>query len=143
MAGGGEPVDGGLGQQRVGHERQPFAGVAIGRDHGGGFPVSFGDDLVEVGGLGRGQGLEGKIVDDEQLDGGQAPVLVVQGVVQAGGGQAFEELVGAGHGHGAAAADGDVAQGGGQVRFPDAGSYPRFRLVIAAFLQVISLLRLM
>src|SRR5579863_10706298 len=120
VAGGGEPVDGGLGQQRVGHERQPFAGVAVGRDHGGGFAVAFGDDLVEVGGLGRGEGLERKIVDDEQLDGGQAAVLVVQGVVQAGGGQALEQLVGAGHGHGAAAADGDVAQGGGQVGFPDA-----------------------
>ena len=66
-----------------------------------------------------------------------------QGVVEAGCGEAFEELVGAGHGHGAAAADGDVAQGGGQVRLPDADGYPRFRLVIAAFLQVISLLRLM
>ena len=82
--------------------------------------MSFGDDLVEVGGLGRGQGLEREIVDDEQLDGGQAAVFVVQGVVQAGGGQAFEELVGAGHGHGAAAADGDVAQRGGQVRLADA-----------------------
>jgi hypothetical protein len=72
----------------------------------------------------------------------KAAVFVVQGVVQAAGGEAFEELVGAGHGHGAAA-DGDVAQGGGQVRLADAARYPRFRLVIAAFLQVISLLRLM
>jgi hypothetical protein len=24
VAGGGEPVDGGLGQERVGHEREPF-----------------------------------------------------------------------------------------------------------------------
>jgi len=30
VAGGGEPVDGGLGEQRVGHEREPFAGVAVG-----------------------------------------------------------------------------------------------------------------
>src|ERR1017187_4981724 len=117
---GGEPVDGGVGGQRVGHEREPFAGVAVGGDHGGGFAVAFGDDLVEVGGLGGGERLEGKIVDDEQLDAGQAAVFVVQGVVQAGGGQAFEQLVGAGHGHGAAAADGDVAQRGGQVRLPDA-----------------------
>ena len=34
--------------------------------------MAFGDDLVEVGGLGGGEGLEGKVVDDEQLDGGQA-----------------------------------------------------------------------
>ena len=29
VAGGGEPVDGGLGQQRVGYQVEPFAGVAI------------------------------------------------------------------------------------------------------------------
>jgi hypothetical protein len=45
--------------------------------------------------------------------------------------------------HGEAAADGDVAQGGGQVGLADADGYPRFRLEIAAFLQVMSLLRLM
>src|SRR6266852_6214032 len=93
----------------------PFAGVAVGGDHGGGFAVAFGDYLIKVGGLGGGEGLEREVVDDEQLDGGQAAVFVVQGVVQAGGGEAFEELVGAGHVDGAAAADGDVAQGGGQV----------------------------
>ena len=120
VAGGGEPVDGRLGQQRVGHEREPFAGVAVGGDHGGGPAVAFGDYLIKVGGLGRGEELKRKIIDDEQLDGGQAAVFVVQGVVQAGGGEAFEQLVGAGHVDSAAAADGDVAQGGGQVSFPDA-----------------------
>jgi hypothetical protein len=45
--------------------------------------------------------------------------------------------------HGEAAADGDVPQRGGQVGLADADRYPRFRLVIAAFLQVISMLRLM
>src|SRR5207244_5784758 len=87
---------------------------------GGGGEVGFVDDLGEGGGLGREQGLERKVVDDEQLDGGQAAVLVVQGVVRAGGGEALEQLVGAGHVNGAAAADGDVAQGGGQVGLPDA-----------------------
>ena len=43
-----------------------------------------------------------EVVEDEQLDGGQAAVFVVQGVVQAGGGETFEELVGAGHGEPAA-----------------------------------------
>ena len=43
--------------------------------NGGGFAVAFGDDLVEVGGLGGGQGLEREVVDDEQLDGGQAAVI--------------------------------------------------------------------
>ena len=82
--------------------------------------MTFGDYLIKVGGLGGGEGLKGKIIDDEQLDGGQAAVFVVQGVVQAGGGEALEQLVGAGHVDGATAADGDVAQRGGQVSFPDA-----------------------
>ena len=50
--------------------------------------MAFGDDLVEVGSLGRGEGLEGKIVDDQQLGGGQAAVFVVEGVVETGCGQA-------------------------------------------------------
>jgi hypothetical protein len=45
--------------------------------------------------------------------------------------------------HAAAAADGDVAESAGQMGLADPVRYPRFRLVIAAFLQVISLLRLM
>ena len=60
VAGGGEPVDGGLGQERVGHEGQPFAGVAVGGDDGGGPAVAFGDDLVEVGGLGGVRGWRAK-----------------------------------------------------------------------------------
>ena len=102
----------------------------------------LGQQLIQVVGLGGGE-LPHREVDDEQLDGGQAAVFVVQGVVQAGGGEAFEALVGAGHVDGAAAADGDVAQRGAQVSFPDADGYPRFRLEVAAFLQVMSLLRLM
>jgi hypothetical protein len=45
--------------------------------------------------------------------------------------------------HAAAAPDGDVAERAGQVGLADAARYPRFRLEIAAFLQVMSLLRLM
>jgi len=84
-------------QERVGHEWEPFAGVAVGSDHGGGFPVTFGYYLVKVGGLGGGKGLECEIVDNEQVDGGQAAVFVVEGVVEADCGEALEEFVGAGH----------------------------------------------
>jgi hypothetical protein len=44
---------------------------------------------------------------------------------------------------GQAAADGDVAEGGGQVRLADPDGYPRFQLVNVSFSQVRSLLRLM
>jgi hypothetical protein len=78
------------------------------------------DELVEVGGGGLVQGLEREVVDDEHADGGQAAVLGFGAVVEPGGFEAFEQLPGAGHVHGQAAADGDVAQGGGQVSLADA-----------------------
>jgi len=45
-------------------------------------------------------------------------VLGFGAVVQPGGFEAFEQVAGAGHVDGEAAADGDVAQGGGQVVLP-------------------------
>ena len=58
--------------QRLQAAGAPCASAA---DDGGGFAASFGDDLVEAGCLGRGAGLEREIIDDEQLDGGQAGVF--------------------------------------------------------------------
>ena len=70
--------------------------------------MAFDAELVEVGSLGGVQGLEREVVEDEQLDGGEAARLVVQGVVEPGGLEPFEQLRRRGHVHGAAAADGDV-----------------------------------
>src|SRR5262252_1505656 len=81
VGGGGEPVDGGLGQQRAGHHGQPLLSGAVGGHHGGGPLVTLDAQLVEVGGLGGVQRLEREVVQDQQLDGGQAAHLVVQGVV--------------------------------------------------------------
>jgi hypothetical protein len=64
VGGGDEPVDGGLGEQRVGHHRQPFVGGAVGGHDGGGFLVAFDAQLVEVGGAGPVQWLEGEVIDD-------------------------------------------------------------------------------
>src|SRR6516162_180297 len=89
VGGGDEPVDGGLGQERVGHDRQPFLGGAVGGHYGGGPLVAFDADLVEVGGFGGAEGLEREVVQDQQLHPGQAAHLVVEGVVEAGG---FEPL---------------------------------------------------
>jgi hypothetical protein len=62
---------------------------------------------------------------------GQAPV---EGLGELGGGVVADLVPGR---------DGGGAEGDQQVALARAGRYPRFRLVIAAFLQVISLLRLM
>src|SRR5215510_8702748 len=120
VGGGDEAVDGGLGEQRVGHHREPFFGGAVGGHDGGGALVAFDAELVEVGGLGGVEWLEREVVQDEELDSGEAAHLVVEGVVEPGGFEPFEQLAGAGHVHGASAADGDVPQRGGHVGLPDA-----------------------
>jgi hypothetical protein len=58
-------------------------------------------------------------------------------------GQVGQQPGAGGEGDVVAAAAGLVAQRRGQVALPGADGYPRFRLVIAAFWQVMSLLRLM
>ena len=52
--------------------------------------------LVEVGGLGGVQRPEGEVVEDEHVDAGEAADLGVEGVVQPGGPEPGEQLVGAG-----------------------------------------------
>ena len=56
--------------------------------------VAFDAELVEVGGLGRVQGLEREVVEDEQFDAGEAAHLGVEGVVEAGGLEPLEQLGG-------------------------------------------------
>jgi hypothetical protein len=46
VGGGLESVDGGLGEERVGHLGQPFEGFPVGGDHGGGDAMAFDDELV-------------------------------------------------------------------------------------------------
>src|SRR5512135_3869947 len=115
VGGGGEPVDGGLGQQRVGHHRQPLLGGPVRGHHGGGPLVAFDAELVEVGGLGRVERLEGEVVGDQQFGAGEAADLGVEGVVEPGCFEPLEQLGGGGHVHAAPAADGDVAQRAGEV----------------------------
>lgn len=58
-----EPVDGRLGQQRVGQHPQPLARVPIGgQQRGAGF-VPFDDNFIKIGSFGGVQGLEGKVVE--------------------------------------------------------------------------------
>ena len=81
--------------------------------------VAFDAELVEVGGLGGVQGLEREIVQDQQLDAGESADLGFQGVIEPGGLEPLEQLGGGGHEHGAAAADGDVAERAGQMGLAD------------------------
>ena len=78
------------------------------------------DEFVEVVGLGRVEGAECEIVEDEEVDAGEFAHLCLEAVVQPGGAEAGEELVGAGGVDAEAAADPDVSERGGQVRLSDA-----------------------
>lgn len=82
---GGEPVDGGLGQQRVAGHGQPLTRFPVGGRDGARSAVPLHDQLVEVVGLGRVEGAEGEVVEDEDVDAGELAELGFQGVVQAGG----------------------------------------------------------
>ena len=85
---------------------------------------------------------ECEVVDDQDAGGGEAAVFGLGGVVEAGGFEFLEQLVGAGHVDGQAAADGDVAEGGGQVRFADPDREPdrlqHLRAVLPCEVRVVS-----
>src|SRR3546814_19097134 len=85
VGGGGEPVDRWLREQGVGGHGQPFGGFPVGGYDRRFGAVSFDDDLVEVTGLGGAEGPQREVVDDEDVDGGQASDLGVDGVVEEGG----------------------------------------------------------
>ena len=87
---------------------------------GGGGAVAFDDELVDVGGVERVEGLEREVVDDEQVDAEQLAHLGVVAVVEPAGPEPFEEPVAAFEVDAVAAADGGVAEGGGEERLADA-----------------------
>src|SRR5947209_7335291 len=84
VGGGLEPVDGGLGEERVGHEAEPFDRLPVGGDDGGRGAVAFDDEFVDVGGVGGIEGLESEVVEYEQVDAEQLADLGVVAVVEPG-----------------------------------------------------------
>ena len=77
---GGEAVDGGLGEEGVGGHGEPFGGFAVGDPDGALSAVAFDDEFVEVTGLGRVERFESEVVEDQQVDGGDAAYFGVEGV---------------------------------------------------------------
>jgi hypothetical protein len=108
--GGLQAVDRGLGEQGVGERGEPLVGGAVGGEDGGGLEVSLDRDLVEVGGLGGVVGLEGEVIDEEDVDADEPAQFGVVGVVEAGGLEAFEQPVGTFGVDLVAAAAGDVPE---------------------------------
>ena len=58
-----QPVDGGLGEEWIGHECQPLTRVSVGRQHRGGRVVALDADLIDVRGLDGIEMLECEVVD--------------------------------------------------------------------------------
>jgi len=78
-----EPIDGGHPQHPVGWEDiSPFAEIQIAGHHSSRLLVPGTDEVVDILVVGRSQGLEAEVVDDEQGDLGQ---LAEDPVVSAGG----------------------------------------------------------
>ena len=80
------------------------------------------DELVEVGGLGGIHRLQREVVDEQQPHLGEPAHLGFGAVVEPGCLEPLEHRVGAQHQGGHPAADGDVAERGGQMCFADPDS---------------------
>jgi hypothetical protein len=87
---GGQPIDGGLGEERIAHGGEPFARrLAVGGHDRGRPPVAFDDELVDVGGVGGIEGLEAEVIEGQDIQADEAAHLVVVGAVQAARADAF------------------------------------------------------
>jgi len=110
---GGETVDGRLGEELVGHDRQPLDRVAVGGDHRGCLAVALDLELVDLRGVDRVHGGERVVIEDQEVDADQLAHLGVVAGVEPRGLQALEELVGA------LEVDADApAHGDGRARWP-------------------------
>src|SRR5262249_443618 len=91
----------------------------VGGEDGGGPAVPLDHDLVEVVGLGRVQGLQCEVVQDEEIDTEQAPELLLVGGVQSSRLEALQELVGAGEVNPGPGAAGGGAEAAGEHGLAD------------------------
>ena len=116
----GEAVEGALGEDRVGEERDPLLDVPVAGDDGRGPAVALDDDLVEVRGLPLVESADAEVVDDEEVRGDEAPHDLVGGVVGTGLVDGLEHDVGADRQDVFPRPAGGVAEGIGEHGLPDA-----------------------
>ncbi|MEZ4480481.1 MAG: hypothetical protein R3B97_04900 [Dehalococcoidia bacterium] len=65
----GKAVEGGVREDGVGEEANPFAHVAVAGDDEAGVTVTLDDERVEVLGLLLGEPVEAEVIDDKQVGG--------------------------------------------------------------------------
>lgn len=77
----GEAIQGGLGQDGIIEEGDPFLNGPVGGDDGGASPVTLDDDLIEVAGLLGAETTEPEVVDDQEVRSQETPEHLLGGVV--------------------------------------------------------------
>lgn len=103
-----ESVEHGLGDDRVGEQRIPVFGSTVGGEHQR--PAgTFGDEFVEVVGLGGGEVPHREVIEDQHRGVGPAVEAGRPGSVGVTAGEVSEEPAGFGEGDGVAVAAGVVA----------------------------------
>lgn len=91
----GEAIEGALGEDRIVEQSDPLVDGPVAGDDGGGAPVAFEDDLVEVTRLFRAEAPEPEVIEDEEVGGEQAAEHLLGGVVGTGLVKGLEQVVGA------------------------------------------------
>ena len=110
VAGVDEPVEQGLGDDRVGEQRIPVGGRPVGgQDQRAAGPL--GDQLIQVVSLGGGQLAHAEVVQDEHGGAGELAEPLVPGQVGAAAGQVGQDPAGLGEPGLGAVPDGQVPQG--------------------------------
>ncbi|MDQ0710613.1 hypothetical protein QFZ55_000065 [Streptomyces luteogriseus] len=118
MAGVDQPVQQRLGDDGVGEEGIPVAGRPVaGGDQGS--ALSLADELVEVVGLWCGQLAHREVVEDEQVRADEFTDALVPSAVRVAAGELGEDAAGLGEADACALADGEVAEGLGDVCLSD------------------------
>ena len=110
-----QPVEGRRPQEPVRKRIPPFTEVEIARDDGGGPFVAFADEVMQILVLGRAQGLQAKIIDDEKRYASNGLEAPLEGVGGAGGMKAAEQLALGSKEHLVSLAYRTVAQGLGEM----------------------------
>ena len=113
-----DPVEDGLGDDRVGEQRVPVGGSPV-RGENDGPAGAFGDQFVEVVGVGHGQFPHGEVVADQQGGAGPAAQPGGPGVVGVSAGEVGEQPGGLGERRGVAAAAGQLPEGLGEHGLAD------------------------
>jgi len=91
----GEAIEGALGADGIGEGGEPLIGAAIADDDQGAGAVAFEEDLVGVPAFLGLHGVEGEVIEDEQVDGEELAQLGLMALGEAGVLEGLEQGIGA------------------------------------------------